>query len=63
MQKKSFEISAEPPGAIILLRRKSVLYWRDFGVKTALPNCVDEKAFSDLHEGKDAQAVIIEKMQ
>jgi hypothetical protein len=29
----------------------------------SIANCVDEKAFSDLHEGKDAKAVIIEKMQ
>jgi len=41
--KRLCEISAEPPDAIILPKKKYVLYWKAFEVKTALPNYVDEK--------------------
>ena len=43
MPKRLFEISVEPQDAIILPKKKYVLYWKAFDVKTALPNYADEK--------------------
>jgi hypothetical protein len=41
---KLFEISVEPPAAITLLKRESVLYLKAFGVKTIFLNCAVAKA-------------------
>jgi len=46
VQKKRFEISVEPPDAIILLKRKSVLYWKACEVRTALPSCAAAKVLT-----------------
>ena len=40
---KLLEISVDPPAAITLLMRKSVLYLKAFGVKTVLLNCAVAK--------------------
>ncbi len=46
---KQFEISVELPGANIPPKRKSVLYWKVFEERIALPNYADEKALTAMY--------------
>ena len=48
VEKKRFEISVEPPVAIILLKRKSVWNWMVSVARTVWTNCVDGKALTDM---------------